>query len=262
MQRLPLAAQPQLIDVPLDQPGHPDAVPRGQRMVHGVIGQPVLVVPGGRGPVQFRHPVRLGLPEAGLEQVGEQLVVAPPAPHLIQGDQEQVCPLHLFQQLLAVATATDGVAQRPRQPLQHRGLQQEPEDLLRLAGQHLLGEVVQDVALAAAERSHKTGRVGVVAQRQSGQLQPRRPPLGARGQVGQAARRQLQPHDLPHQHGGFFGREAQVALTQLGQLAAGPQPGQWQRRVGAAGTTSRSCADCRSSSIPRLWWTGGVSIRW
>jgi hypothetical protein len=29
--------------------------------------------------------------------------------------------------------------------------------------------------------------------------------------------------------------EAQVGFAQLGQLAAGPQPGQRQRRVGAAG---------------------------
>jgi hypothetical protein len=55
--------------------------------------------------------------QAGAEQVGEQLVVAPPAAHLIQRQQEQVGPLHLLQHLLAVAAAGDRSTQRTRQPL-------------------------------------------------------------------------------------------------------------------------------------------------
>jgi hypothetical protein len=80
--------------------------------------------------------------EAGLEQVGEQLVVTPPAPHLIQRHQEQVGP-----------------------------------------------------------------------QRQSGQLQPGHPPLGARGQRRHAGRRQLQAHHVAQQRGRLVGHEAQVALA-------------------------------------------------
>ena len=51
--------------------------------------------------------------QAGAEQVGEQLVIAPPAAHLIQRHQEQSGPLHLLQQRLAAGAAGDRVAQRP-----------------------------------------------------------------------------------------------------------------------------------------------------
>jgi hypothetical protein len=49
-----------------------------------VIGQIVLLVPGGRGPVQCRHPAGLSGLQPVAEPAGEQVVVAPPAAHLIQ----------------------------------------------------------------------------------------------------------------------------------------------------------------------------------
>ena len=67
--------------------------------------------------MQPSHPLGLGLGEAGAEQVGEQLVVAPPAAHLIQRQQEQIRPLGLLQQPLAVGPPGDRLAQRPTQPL-------------------------------------------------------------------------------------------------------------------------------------------------
>ena len=48
--------------------------------------------------MQAHHPVGLFLLQAGAEQVGEQVVVTPPAAHLIQRHQEQSRPLHLLQQ--------------------------------------------------------------------------------------------------------------------------------------------------------------------
>jgi hypothetical protein len=147
--------------VPFDQPGRPIGVAGGQGMVDGVVAQPVLLTPAGCSPVQLGHPLRVGLPEAGLQQVGEQVVVAPPAALLVQGDQEQVGPLNPLQQLLAVVAATHCVTQRARQPLQHRGLQQELNNVVGLAGQDLLGQVVEDEAVAAAEGGDEAGRVGV-----------------------------------------------------------------------------------------------------
>ncbi len=132
--------------------------------------------------MQRRQPVGLLLLQAHPEQVGEQLVVAPPAAHRVQRRQEQVSPLGLLQQPLAVAAATDGITQRSRQPLQHRGLQQKPDQVIRLAVQHLLGQEVQHIAVAAGERRHKPGHVGLSPQRQAGQLQASRPPLGPRHQ--------------------------------------------------------------------------------
>ena len=102
--------------------------------------------------------------QAGAEQVGEQVVVAPPAAHLIQRDQEQARPLGLLQQRLAALAAGDGVAQRAAEPLQHRGFQQERAHLLALELQHFLGQVVQDVPVAAGERGHERGGIVVSAQ--------------------------------------------------------------------------------------------------
>jgi hypothetical protein len=55
-----------------------------------LLGQPVGLEPGRRGPVQFRHPFGPLLVQAGAEQIGEQLVVAPPAAVLVERLQEQV----------------------------------------------------------------------------------------------------------------------------------------------------------------------------
>ena len=63
--------------------------------------------------VQLGYPLGPLLLQAGAEQVGEQVVVAPPAAHVVQRHQEQVGPLDLLQHRLAVGAAGDGVAQRP-----------------------------------------------------------------------------------------------------------------------------------------------------
>jgi hypothetical protein len=201
----------------------------------GVVGQPVVLRPGGGVTVQLRHALGLLSDKAGAEQVGEQLVVAPPAPHLIQRHQKQVGPLHLLEQLLAVAAATDRVTQRPRQPLQHRRLQQKLPQRVWLAVQDLLGQVVQHIPVAAAELVHKAGRVGVAPQRQGRQLQPGRPPFGALLQRRHGSLGQLRPDGRVEQLGGLLRGEAQVGFAQFGQLPAGAQPRQRQRRVGAAG---------------------------
>ena len=97
-----LAAAEQRLDVPLDQPCRPGGVPGGQGVAHRVIGQPMLLAPGGRGPVQRRNPAGPLLLQAGAEQVGEQVVVAPPAAHLIQRHQEQAGLFHPLQHRLAI----------------------------------------------------------------------------------------------------------------------------------------------------------------
>jgi hypothetical protein len=106
--------------------------------------------------------------------------------------------------------------------------------VLRLAVQHLLGQVVQHVPVAAREGRDEPGRVGVAVQRQPRQLHPGDPALGAGHQRRQAGAGQVQP-GLPQQRGRLFGREAQVALAQFHELPAGTQPRQRQRWVRAAG---------------------------
>ena len=75
--------------------------------------------------MQLGHPLRLLLLQTGAKQIGEQVVVAPPAAHLVERHEKQIRPLDRLEHLLAVATAGDGVAERPRQPLQDRRLQEK-----------------------------------------------------------------------------------------------------------------------------------------
>jgi hypothetical protein len=62
----------------------------------GVIGQPVVLVPGRGVAVQLCQASGLLRLQAGAEQVGEQVVIAPPAAQLIQRDQEQTRPFGLL----------------------------------------------------------------------------------------------------------------------------------------------------------------------
>ena len=222
------------VEVLLDDPGRPEHLPGRGRVADGVVGQPVLGVPGRGVAVQLRQASRLLLLQAGAEQVGEQVVIAPPAAHLIQRDQEQPRPFGLFEQRLAALAAGDGVAQRAAEPLQHRGLEQEPPQLLVLPLEHLFGQVVQDVPVAAGERGHEAGGIVVSAQGQRGQLQPGRPALGP-GRQRRHRRIRQGRHRVLEQLPGLRGRKPQLGRAYLGQLVAGPQPRQRQRRVAAAG---------------------------
>jgi hypothetical protein len=65
---------------------------------------------------------------------------------------------------LAALAAGDRVAQRAAEPLQHGGFPQERAQLGVLPFEDLFGQVVQPVAVAAGERGHERGGIGLVAQ--------------------------------------------------------------------------------------------------
>jgi hypothetical protein len=97
--------------VALDQPRGLLGIAGGQCVPHRVLDQPVLLEPRGGGLVQAGDLVGMSLHEARLQQVGEQVVVAPPAPDVVEREQEEVGPLDLLQQRLTVHAAGDRVAQ-------------------------------------------------------------------------------------------------------------------------------------------------------
>jgi hypothetical protein len=114
LNRNPFAAQvEQFVEVLLDQPRGPGHLPGGHRVPDRVIGQPMLLGPRGGIAMQLRHPAGLFGLQEGAEQVGEQVVVAPPAAHLIQRHQEQPRLFDLLQQRLAARPAGDRVTQLP-----------------------------------------------------------------------------------------------------------------------------------------------------
>jgi hypothetical protein len=58
-------------------------------MPHGFVGEPVGFVPGRRGAVQIGLSLAALVLQANPQQVGDQLVVAPPLAFLVQGDQAE-----------------------------------------------------------------------------------------------------------------------------------------------------------------------------
>ena len=185
--------------------------------------------------MKARNPAGPLLLHAGAEQVGEQMVVAPPAAHLIQRHQEQAGLFHPLQHRLAIGAAGDRITQPAGQAFQQRGFQQEGAQLLLLAVQHLLGQVVQDIAVAAAEGRHEPREIRLPPQRKGGQLQAGHPAFGAGRQRRHRRGGQVSTSRFTEQRRRLLCGEPQVGGAQLGELPAGPQPRQRQRRVGPAG---------------------------
>ena len=165
------------------------------------------------------------------------MVVAIPAPRVVEGDHEEVVALESLQHVGAVGPTGERVAQVAAQLGEDGGGQQERADVVGLPVEDLFDEIVQDEAVAAGERLDEAGDLAVaaVAGGERRQLEAHRPPLGAGLERGHQVGRQPELHDVVEEPVGLFGGEAQVAAADLDQLAAGTQPGQRQRRVGAGG---------------------------
>ena len=74
----------------LDQPRRPHDISRSQGVTHRIVDEPLFLMPAGRFPVQFEEHLGVAFLQACAEEMGEQVVEAPPAPHLVQGHEERV----------------------------------------------------------------------------------------------------------------------------------------------------------------------------
>ena len=136
------------------------------------------------------------------------------------------------EHLAPVVATGDRVTQRPGQPVEHRGLQQEAANRVGLVPQHLLDQVVDDVAVVAGEAGDEAAGVLASVERQRRQLERRDPPLGPLLEGGDVRRGQIQTGRRGEVRGGFGGGEAQVGGPDLDQLAAHPPAGQRQIGIG------------------------------
>ena len=133
---------------------------------------------------------------ARAQRLGEEVVVAPPLPLVVERDHEEVRPLERLQLLLAVGAAGDRVAQRAGQVVEDRGVEQERPDVLGLAVEHLVDEVVEDEAVAAGERLDEPVRVTRARRGEGRELQPGRPALGPLLERGDVARLEAEAHHV------------------------------------------------------------------
>ena len=241
-----LASSPHVGQAELDEIGGVLVVAARDRVPHGIAQQPVLGEPSaGRG-VQLTDAVGMPGSQTGTQRVGEQVVVAVPPALVVERDDEQVPALKRLQHRLTVGATGQGIAESARHLVEHRGVEQERADLVRLTAQNLLNEIVEDEPMASREGldepsdvSRPVGRAGMGPGRQRGQLQPGRPPLGARLERGHERWLQLQPHHLVEERLRFVGGEPEVRGPHLHELATRTQTGQRQRRIGPSGHRQR-----------------------
>ena len=199
-----------------------------------LLGEVVALVPHAGALVQDRNQVRPLGEQVRPEYVGEQVVVAVPLPTIIQGHDEQVGALQGDEQVAPVRTTGDGITERTGEPVEDRGVQQELADLFGLSLQYLLHEVVDDVPVVSGELGDESADVGASLHGERGQLECGDPAFGPAFQRGDVVGGEVETGDVVEVGGDFVGGEAQVGGADLDQLAAGPQPGEWQERVGAA----------------------------
>ena len=87
----------------------------------------------------------------------------------------------------------------------------------------------------ASMKSATSGRVGIAAQRQRGELKAGDPALGALLEGVHVGGVEVQAHRLVEELLRLVRGEAQVGAAHLDELPAAAQPRQRQRRVGAGG---------------------------
>jgi hypothetical protein len=69
-------------------------------VLDGFIGDVVAGEPVAGALMERSHPARLGSGEALLQQSREEVVVAVPAPFMVEGNQEQVCAFKRLEGVL------------------------------------------------------------------------------------------------------------------------------------------------------------------
>ena len=185
------------------------------------------------------------LEQVRVQHVAEQVVVAVPGAVAVERDQEQVRPVQRLEHRPAAPAAgqpADRVAQRPGEPVEDRGVEQEAAYVVGLAAQDLVGEVVDDEPVVAGEPGDeaRTGRRGRAARGR--QLEGRDPALGPRLERRDVGVREAEAVEVVEVAGHLVAGEAQVGGADLDQLAPSPQPRQRQRGVGAG-----------ADDQPQLW---------
>ena len=234
-----VSISPSLADgrpVSRDQARGPPVVPGSEGVAHRFGHLPVPLAPLGGARQQLGDLLGSRLMEAGLQQVGKEMMIAIPAAIVVQGHDKEVAPLQPLEHLLAVRTAPgDGVAERAGEPGEDRGLEQEGLDLLRLAREHLLDQEVQDEAVGAREGPDEAIHILPSPHGKGRHLQPGDPALGPLVERRHLLGREDEPHRLAEEGGRFVRREPEVVGADLNHLPPRSQPGDGNRWIGAGG---------------------------
>ena len=122
-------------------------------MACAIASAPVAVrlVPVARPTVELGDPSRVLVEQPGPEHVGEEVVVAVPGAPIVERDEEQVRPVEVARGWPCRRSRPVTASHSGPVSGQDRGLEQEAADVVGLAFEHLLDEVVEDEAVVAGE---------------------------------------------------------------------------------------------------------------
>ena len=214
------------------QPSAERDIARGDRVADRLGRIAVVLIPLRRPLVQRRRLLRCRARKLMAQQPGEEVVVPEPAVLVVQRDQEQVGTMDFADEFCAVGPSRERVAQRCTHAVEDRGQQQEVTHAWRLARQHLLAEIVDNVPVCAREALDECRRVGPVLQAQRRELQACRPSFGPRQQPVHVLLGQLRPKPAAEEFTRLVEAEPQMLGSHFGEFPAHPQPAQLQRWVG------------------------------
>jgi hypothetical protein len=143
----------------LDQCRRSLDIATGECVADRLSALPVLLIPLARPVMQIWDLVAVLLFEVGAQDIGEEAVVAVPLASVVERDYEQVGSIELLQNGLAGTVGGDGVAELPTELLEDARAQQEASDRLGLAGEYLLDQVIDDIAVVPGEPGDEVGDV-------------------------------------------------------------------------------------------------------
>ncbi len=149
-------------------------------------------------------------------------MVTVPTTLLVQADDKQIAAFQVVEQVSGIAGAQDGIARVGAHLGEDGGTQEKALHLSRLSLKDLLGQVVEDVAIAAPEMADYLigGYLGSLGHGGERQLQAGRPSFGPLLQQTDLGLGQRQ---MGGDLGNLFEGEAQMLSAQLGQVTAGSQ---------------------------------------
>ena len=160
-----------------DQLGRAPVVAGSGRVIDGLLEALMLRVPGAGAAVELGLDFRLPATELRGQRLLEERVVAIGAVGVIQRLQRKLRPGQLAQDPAGSRPLENVVADLAGEVLEDRGPHQESEAGDRNAREELVPHVVGHEAVVAAEPGRIDGRAVPILQRESRQVERRRPAL-------------------------------------------------------------------------------------
>ena len=220
--------------LPGDEPDRCVDLAGGEGVADGRVRLSLLGEPLVRALVELGDEPGLALRELGAEQIGEELVVAVPLAAVVERNQEEVRALELRQARRRATPPGHRVAERSRERVEDRGLEQEVPLARVQRAENDLGQVVDDVAVRAVEGGYEPVRIGALTQGERREVDPGGPALGAPVQDLEALGAEPEGQLLVQEDRLLVLRETEVERAQLEQARVGAELRDRDRRIGAA----------------------------